>query len=246
MKLMPKITKIRKTDLFKKFSTVISQNKLHLFLLFLFFPFLILSILTYEGLIFEEKVEYVSYEIGKLQSSIQGHGYDERDYDMFVYFESKGTFIVGRKIHVSVDLIPNRNLTEFEKSELKLAFPGSMDFPIPKYKRSRVLLTYLYLNFNNDSVAHGEKDIVYFMPELSGESSVIPVKTNGKYSYNLFVNGIPQTTDRIYRFNPVLYLAPMETELQLKNNRLILVLTFFVVYLTIVQIVISLYGKKKN
>jgi hypothetical protein len=57
---------------------------------------------------------------------------------------------------------------------------------------------------------------------------------------------VPQTADKFTRTNAFLYLAPLETRLQLKNNNLILILTFFAIYLAIVQIVISIQKREKQ
>lgn len=239
------MTKNKKSaSLLTKINTFISLYKYHL-LIFLFLIVLFLSYETYYGRIFEEKVEYTSYAIGKLSSSDKpSFGFDERDYELVVSFESKGAFIVGREIHVSVDLKPIRNIDYFKKSELKVVFPGSIEFPIQIEKKKRSSLTEIALTFYNDSVAHGEKDIVYLMPEFNGES--VTFLNSDKPSYNLFIDRYPQTPDKILRFNPFLYLAPMETELELKNNRLTLILTYFIVYLTIVQILLSLPNIKND
>ena len=77
------------------------------------------------------------------------------------------------------------------------------------------------------------------MPELNSEAIVVPFKTNGKYTYNLAIDNAPQTPNKFTRTNTFLYIAPLETDLQLKNNNLILMLTFVAIYLTIVQIIIS-------
>ncbi len=53
---------------------------------------------------------------------------------------------------------------------------------------------------------------------------------SNKFNYILFIDNKPQFPNNIINTNPVLYLAPLETELQLKNNRLTLILTYFVLH----------------
>lgn len=195
---------------------------------------LVLSYFTYNGL-FEETVEFTSYEVGNKGILFEN---GTNDYIMFVDFESKGAFIAGRKIHVSIDFIANRKADEFRKSELLVILPGSMKYPISK-GIDRVTDAYVKLNFINETFAHGEEDIVYLMPELNSEAALVPFKMNGKYTYNLVIDKAPQTPNKFTRTNTFLYIAPLETELQLKNNNLILMLTFIALYLSIVQIVIS-------
>jgi len=220
-------------------------NKLknsYLLLAILFIVVLVMSFLTYNG-IFEETVEYLSYEVGNVGTPLFTNG--TNDYVMLVNFKSKGAFIAGRKIHVSIDFIANRKVDKLRESKLIVVFPGALEYPIPK-GYERVAEAYVELNFVNESFAKGKKDIIYFMPESTAESAVIPFKTNGKYSYNLLIDMVPQTADKFTRTNAFLYLAPLETRLQLKNNNLILILTFFAIYLAIVQIVISIQKREKQ
>lgn len=221
-------------------------NKLknpYLLLAILFVVVLAMSCLTYRNGIFEETVGHTSYEVGNIGTPLFADG--TNDYVMFVNLEAKGAFIAGRKVHVSIDFIANRKADKFRESKLMVVFPGASEYPIPK-GYERVVDAYVELNFVNESFAHGEKDIIYFMPELNAEPAVIPFKTNGKYSYNLLIDMAPQTADKFTRTNAFLYLAPLETRLQLKNNNLILILTFFAIYLAIVQIVISIQKRGKQ
>jgi hypothetical protein len=148
---------------------------------------------------------------------------------MWVNFESKGVFIAGRKIHVSIDFQANTN--KLKESQLSVVFPGAVEYPILKGQLSfeKVSSPTIELKFFNESSAHGEKDIVYSMQEQT---------------YTLIINGVIQTPDKFLRVNPTLDLAPPETRLQLKNNSLILILTYFILYFSIVQIVISIKNKK--
>lgn len=203
------------------------------------FSLIVFSVLFYfiyyEGL-FEEKVEFFSYELGNKNTNYSFPS----EYLMFVNFSSNGAFVAGRKIHVSIDfLLTSISPPEFRDSELKVVFPGGLPYPIPE-GLERMNEAEVMLHFTDERSAHGEKDIVYLMPELPvRESPVLPFQTNGRYSYNLLIDGNPQILDKINRGNTFLYIAPLETELQLKNNNLILILTLFAVYLTILQIFIS-------
>lgn len=189
----------------------------------------------YEGVL-EDNVEFFSYELGNKNTNYSF----PCDYLMFINFESKGAFIAGRKIHVSIDfLLTSISPPEFRASELKVVFPGGLPYPLPE-RDFRMNDAEVNLDFTDERSAHGDGEIVYLMPELPvRESPLLPFQTNGKYSYNLIINGIPQTSDKINRGNAFLYIAPLETELQLKNNNLILILTLFAMYLTILQIYIS-------
>jgi hypothetical protein len=199
-----------------------------------------MSILTYFGLL-EERVKYLSYEIGTVDTSVFEAA--TNDYVMFVNFKSKGAFIAGREIDVSIDFKALQKVEKFKNRDLRVVFPGALPYPIPK-DISKIAEAHVELSFVDDDSAHGEKTIIYQMPELAAQPALIPFKTEGKYTYNLLINMRPQTMDKFLRTNAFLYVAPLETKLQVKNNNLILILTYFAIYLAIVQIVISIQKRK--
>ncbi len=79
-------------------------------------------------------------------------------------YESKGAFIAGREIHVSVDLTLQHDIEKFNKSKYKLGFPQAFSFPISEDEKATNIV-YLDINFINNSFAHGEKDIIYLTHE---------------------------------------------------------------------------------
>lgn len=210
-------------------------------LLAIFLVVILISFLTYKG-IFEEKVQWLSSEFGDIEYPVfMG---DTTDYTMHVTFESKGAFIAGRKIHVSIDFIANRKVDKFRKSELVVAFPGALEYPMQKGMKG-ISETHIKLNFVNGALAYGKKDIVYFMPEFHGKTMKI-YHPSGMYTYHLLIDKVPQRDSQFKRTNAFLYLAPLETKLQLENNNLILALTFFAIYLAIAQFVLSISKRGKN
>ncbi len=227
--------------MFERFNSILKENLYTVSLLLSFILLLVLLYFTFNGA-FEENVIFTSYEVGNKGRLFEN---GTNDYVMLTDFESKGAFIAGRKIHVSIDFVANRKADEFRKSELLVVLPGSTEFPLPR-GLNRVTEAYVKLNFINETFAHGEEDIVYLMPELNLESAVVPFKTNGQYTYNLLINNVPQTPDSFIRTNPFLHVAPLETELQEQSGNLILMLTFVALYLSIVQIVISISSMKKE
>ena len=78
------------------------------------------------------------------------------------------------------------------------------------------------------------------MPQMAERSAALPYATNGGYSYNLMVNGAPQQADRMLRKNDIIYVAPLETSLQVNSNNLFIALAIVAAYLAVVQIVVSL------
>lgn len=202
----------------------------------LFVGVLVLSYCTYFLGLFEGIVKYSSFEIGNMDTSLFEYG--SNDYTLIVDWESKGAFVAGRKIHISIDFRANQKIDEFRQSELFVIFPGASQFPVPQ-GFDRILDAHVDLELTDDASAHAEADIIYFMPEPNLEAAMVPWETNGKYTYNLVIDMKPQTSDQLVRKNACLYLAPLETELQLKNNRIVLVLTFFAIYFAIVSVTLT-------
>jgi len=202
---------------------------------------------------FEKTVEYSSYEFGNIGNVSPSPG--DSDYELLVTFQSKGAFIADRKIHISVDFQAIRKIEELKISELAVVFPGSSPYPLfkglPTYfpqglarvVDGNVNLQFYSQSLGNQSRAHGEADIIYVMPQMAERSAGLPYDTNGGYSYNLWVNGAPQQADRILRRNDIIYVAPLETSLQLKSNNLFIALAIVAAYLAVVQIVVSLRKK---
>lgn len=189
----------------------------------------LLSYYTYTGL-FEESIGYTSYEIGNFHSDLLEDEPDPNiwnDYAMWVKYESNGAFIAGKKIHISIDLsFTNRvNTANLKGSMIKVIFPQSYPYPPPEGKET-IVDGSVDLDFIDDTHAYGEGDIVYLTPE--------------RYSYTLMLQkgDDPYPASVLTRTKDSPYLAPLETALQIKNNNLILILTFFAVYLAIVQVVI--------
>jgi hypothetical protein len=212
-------------------------------------------LIFYEGY-FEKKVEYRSYEGGSIDSPIS---YDiitktnspiNQDYSMFINFESKGAFIAGREIKVSIDFLAVTS--RINNSELIVVFPGALDYPIQKgnglWNDASVTL-----RFVNESFAHGEKNIIYLMPEFYNESVIVFKRDNAKgsqilpaglidkYTYTLIINGTQQKENNFIRKNGFVYLSPLETSLQLDNNNLIVFLTFVAIYLAVLQVFLSIF-----
>ena len=78
----------------RKQLTVFNKLKNSYLLLAILFIVVLISFLTYNG-IFEETVEYLSYEVGNVGTPLFTNG--TNDYVMLVNFKSKGAFIAGRK-----------------------------------------------------------------------------------------------------------------------------------------------------
>jgi hypothetical protein len=178
-----------------------------------------------------------------------------QDYAMDINFESKGAFMAGREIKVSINLRAVTN--KIRNSELIVVFPGASDYPIQEgdgmFNDASITL-----KFFNESYAHGEKNIIYLMPEFYKESvmifkrenakssQVLPAVSNNKYTYALITNGSQQKEANFIRKNGFLYLAPLETSLQLKNNNLIVFLTFVAIYLAVLQVYISMHKRENS
>lgn len=204
---------------------------------------------------FEKKVDYQSFEAGSIETPIS---YEKiirsdipinQDYTMFINFESKGAFMAGREIEVSIDFRAFTN--KINNPELIVVFPGAFDYPIQdSYNRwDDASIT---LKFINESYAHGEKNIIYLLPEYykqpvimfrrdnAKSSQILPAASNDKPTYALIINGSQQKDTNFIRKNGFLYLAPLETSLQLENNNLIVFLTFVAIYLAVLQVYLSL------
>jgi hypothetical protein len=204
---------------------------------------------------FEKKVEYRSDESGSIDSPFS---YDiitktnnpiNQDYSMFVNFESNGAFIAGREIKVSIDLLALTS--RISNSELIVVFPGALDYPIQEgngiWNDASVTL-----KFVNESFAHGEKNIIYLMPEFYNQSvivfkrdnakssQILPAGLYDKYTYSLIINGTQQKESNFIRKNGFVYISPLETSLQLDTNNFIVFLTFVAIYLAVLQVFISI------
>jgi hypothetical protein len=238
-----------------------------LFLFVLFAAIATLSYFTYYGL-FEPEVKYSSAEMGNLYSEFMGPG--DHDYILEVQYVSKGAFVAGRKIDVSADLrITNRlagnstAMQELANATFMVIFPGSTPYSLPEelpdspisadIPSSSSLEANIPLHLDNRTSAHGNTELVYFMPELNQEPAVRPFVTNGKYTYALLVlDNVKgqilsiQTGDKMIRRNAFLFIAPLETTLTLKNNNLILVLTFVAIYVAIVPVAIELQRMRRK
>jgi len=191
-------------------------DKYTLILIILLIAISVLSYLTYFEGVFEGKSKYLSYEAGNIDTPLSQS--PPNDYYMWTNFESRGVFITGRKIHVSIDF--QANTDKSKESQIFVVFPGAIEYPLPegRFSFEKIASPSIELNFVNDSFAHGEKDIVYLTQEQVSESSISPIKTDRGYTYALRINNKWQNSDNSVRLNPILYLAPSEIGLQLKNS----------------------------
>jgi len=247
-------------------STQKSNKPLYISLSVIFIALVILSYYTYYGL-FDPVVKYSSFEMGNLYSEFMGPG--DHDYILNVKYTSKGAFVAGRKIDVSVDLLITKrlagNLTamkELANATFVVIFPGATPYSLPKelptspisadIPSSSDLDAAVELHLDNKTSAHGETELVYFMPELNSEPAIAPFKTNGIYTYNLFITDDAghlldlQTSAKLIRRNAFLFIAPLETTLTLRNSNLILILTFAAIYVAIVPIAIELQRMRRK
>lgn len=262
---MPKKREKKKEEK-KESSNQHSNRSLYIVLLVAAIAIATLSYYTYNGL-FEPTVKYSSVEMGNLYSNFMGPGDD--DYTLYVKYSSRGAFIAGRKINVSVDLAITDRLAgnstamkELENATFMILFPGSTPYSLPKglpassisadVPSSSDLDGVVELHLDNKSYAHGETELVYFMPESNGEPAVAPFVTNGKYTYTLLIANDKghilhfQNSDKMSRRNSFLFIAPLETALTLTNGNLILILTFVAIYVAIIQIAIELQRRARK
>jgi len=68
----------------------------------------------------------------------------------------------------------------------------------------------------------------------------LPADFDNKYTYTFIINGTQQKETNFIRKNGFLYLSPLETSLQLKNNNLIVFLTFAAIYFAVLQVFLSI------
>ncbi len=195
--------------------------------------------------VLEDSVFHFSSESGKINNiyilNTIGPGVTG-DYGMYVNYESKGAFMAGREIRVSINFMALNNT--LYNSRLVVVFPGALNVPIqtdmPWSDAS------IELKFINESTAVGEGKIIYYMPEYN--ESVLVFKNGDwyealpaiykepKYTYYLIINETLQKPENVIIKNRFLSIAPLETYLQLKINNWLIFLTFIAVYLALTQI----------
>jgi hypothetical protein len=206
----------------------------------------ILSILLWFD-VFEGTAQYSFYEFGNINAAGAAPG--NSDYEMSVNLSTKGVFVAGRKIDVSIELKAMRMADELKQTEFLVTFPGSTPFPIPKglpEGLAKVLSGGVTLNWSsNESSAHGEGAILYQTPQMSGVSVIAPFASPGQYTYNLMIGYTTQTADRFIRFGSYIYIAPPEIRLQERDNKFILILTVWAVYFALAQTGSLLARRKK-
>jgi hypothetical protein len=130
-----------------------------------------------------------------------------------------------------------------------LVFPGSINYPIPENPMEKSSDGYVKLEFSNEDVAYGNGSIIYYMPEYYKQSNVIfksgnnnfriadALSNDTKYTYEFYIDGIAQLPEYTMRKNRFLFIAPLETYLQLKTNNMIIFLTIVATILGIFQII---------
>lgn len=205
--------------------------------------------LIFQVHILEDPVFHYSSEAGNLDYTfnVESSGI-KNDYVMFVNYESKGAFMGGREIRVSIDLWAVNNIDRLRNSQLVVVFPGALNVPIPD--NTQWSDASIELKFINESSTHalGKGKIIYYMPEYN--ESVIVFKSGGtmyqilpaisnepKYTYYLIIEGNIQKPENVIIKNRFLSIAPLETYLQLKINNWIIFLTIIAAFLALTEIV---------
>jgi hypothetical protein len=192
------------------------------------------GVAVYHGY-FEPRVEILSYEVG----SFDGESTFPNDYALFVRFTSSGAFIAGRRIDIVADLRLTKPIDSLGIQDLWIVLPGSSPYPVPE-GMAEIADAHLQFDSIEPNTAHGEMAVVYHTPELISKNALIPFETHGKHTYNLMIDMSPQSPKRFQRTNPFLYLAPLETKLQLLNNKLMMILALIALFLAVSQVYLAL------
>lgn len=202
--------------------------------------------------VFEDRVFHFSAELGNkgvpFSKDIFFKTNESNDYSMFVTYESKGSFMAGREIEVSIQFKSNHINKINSSNNLVVVFPGSINYPIPETPMEKSSDGYVKLEFINEDVAYGNGSIIYYTPEYYKQSTIIfkpgnnnfriadALSNDPKYTYEFYIEGIEQLPEYAIRKNRFLFIAPLETYLQLKTNNMIIFLTIFATIVGIIQI----------
>ena len=159
------------------------------------------------------------------------------DYNLYINYTSKGAFIAGQDIHVDAKLeLLNQT---YRNSNFVITFPASQN--LQKTETGPINQAQIDMSFDDDGIATGSVDLIYFMP--------------GEYEYNIIIDGKPvhlMPTIKLIKFPPEkIIIAPLETKLQVENNNRITRLTYsniglslIIFTFTLIQILLSI--RKNN
>ena len=158
------------------------------------------------------------------------------DYNLYISYTSKGAFIAGEDIHVDARLeLLNQT---YRNSNFEITFPGSNN--LQTTETGPMDQAQIDLSFDDNVIATGSVDLIYFMP--------------GEYGSDVIINGKPvhfMPTKRLIKL-PLekIIIAPLETKLQVENNERITRLTYsnmglslIILTFTLIQIILSIWKK---
>lgn len=163
------------------------------------------------------------------------------DYYLWVTFSSRGAFVAGRPIHVEAEIELQRPGPN--QRELSVIFPGASPLKVRETSEGltgerllNAVEASINLSWESSMRATGSTDLVYMAPKTISKSPLSCFcPTEGHYTYGLMAGRKLQTPDMFQRTNAVLFIAPLETKIVPTTNNLLILLSFWGIYLAIIQ-----------